>query len=308
MTGPAYLNDEIDLRQYAAVVAKRWKSILLVTLLLAILALVYSLRQKPVYEARTTLLLRSGGSAGGMSQYSGLANMLGMNLGGSGSSGNLGDLTELLKSQAVAAKVLDDLRLDKRIKGWDVPGLSRQNLASAVSGFLKPPRTTGNIIELKVVADDAQLAADVANGFVNAISYYWNELNYTEAQKKLKYIEAELPRVESDLKIVERKLKLSSPASSGVDLSIGGNQSGMQRDYEIYNSVYITLRKEYESAKLETSKEIPPFSVVDKAEKPLTASGPKTKTNVLIGLALGLFLGLFLAFFQEYWEQSARRS
>jgi uncharacterized protein involved in exopolysaccharide biosynthesis len=293
-------DDEIDLREYIDVIKKRWKLIVCLTVLVAVIALVFSLLQKPIYEAKTTVLLRSGGGST-LSQYAGIANMLGVNLGGSGGN-NIGDLTELLKSRVVAAKVLDDLKLTTRIKGWDSLKILRQNLISSVSGMLKPPKTTGNIVEIKAEASDAQLAADLANGFVAAIAYYWNELNFTEAQKKLKYIESELPRVEQDLKRVEGVLRLSLGNSGGFSLT--GSQGGLQRDYDIYNSVYTMLRKEMESTKLEASKEIPPFSIVDKAEKPLVKSRPKTKLNVMIGLVLGIFSGVFIAFFQEYWEKS----
>jgi uncharacterized protein involved in exopolysaccharide biosynthesis len=270
-----------------------------VTIVMAAAAFLYSINQKPIYAASTTILLRS---SNGASQYAGLAGMLGANI-SSGGVGNAGDLTELLKSRVVAAKVLDDLQLTKRIKGWNDPTVKRHSLASAVSGMLKPPKTSGNLVELKVETDDAQLAADVANDFVNALAYYWNELNFTQAQKKLKYITAELPRVESDLKTVENKLKLA-PAAGGI---LASGTGSLQRDFEIYNSVYVMLKKELESTKLEAAKEIPPFSMVDQAEKPLSKSKPKTGLNVMIGLVLGLFSGVFIAFFQEYWEKTSQR-
>lgn len=75
---------------------------------------------------------------------------------------------------------------------------------------------------------------------------------------------------------------------------------------DISNSVYTMLRKEYESVKLEESKEIPPFSVVDGAAVPEKPSKPKIKLNTLIGLVLGIFSGVFVAFFQEYWEKSGK--
>lgn len=295
-------NDEIDLREYLDVIMRRWKLIGLLIISIALAALIFSIMQKPVYEAKATVLLRSGSSSS-VSQYAGLAGALGVNLGGAG--GNAGDLMELLKSRAVAAKVLDDLQLTRRIKGWDDPQIKRANLALAVSGMLNPPKTTGNVLEIRTVADDPQLAADLANGYFSALSYCWNELNFTEAQKKLIYINSELPRVEKDLKITESKLKLIPRSATGFSLA---GQGGPQRDYEIYNSVYTMLKKELETTKLEASKEIPPFSIIDKAEKPLSKSKPKTKLNVMIGAILGLFMGIFIAFFQEYWEKSGNIS
>lgn len=92
----------------------------------------------------------------------------------------------------------------------------------------------------------------------------------------------------------------SGSQSQGIEIS------RLSRELDIQISVYTMLRKEYESVKLEESKEIPPFSIVDKAEKPLAKSKPRTKLNALIGLVLGLFSGAFVAFFQEYWEKSGK--
>lgn len=297
-----YNDDEVDLREYFKVIRKRWKMIACLTIGLAVLALIFSLRQKPVYEAKTTILLRSGGSSSALSQYAGLAGMFGMNLNSGG--GNIPDLMELLQSRVVAAKVLDDLKLIQRIEGWDKPTVKRSKLISAVRGMIKKPKFAANIVEVNAATNDPQLSADVANGFIDALSYYWNELNYTEAQKKLKYIESELPRVERELKIVEAKLKLSPSLASGI---LSGGQGGFQRDYEIYNSVFTMLKKEKESAKLEAAKEISPFSVVDRAERPLSKSKPRVKFNVTLGFVLGIFSGVFLAFFMEYWEKGGNK-
>jgi len=285
-------DDEINIREYLGVLIRKWKTIVLCAIVFAIIAWARVIRQEPFFEAKIIILMRNSGPST-FSQYAGVAGVMGITLPSGGSNGS--DLLELLKSRAVALKVIDDLKLTQRIKGWDDPKINKSSLAASVSGMLKPIKTTGNVVELTVQANDAQLSADLANAFVSAMSFYWNELNYTEAKKKLRYIENELPRVENDLRSVENKLKLTPTSYTG---------GGIQRDYDLYNSIYTMLKKERENAKLESSKEIPPFSLVDPAEKPLSPSGPKVKLNVEIGLVLGLFTGVFLAFFQEYWEKS----
>jgi len=301
------------------VIRKRWKLIAYITVGLAAAALVFSLLQKPAYEASTTILVRSSGGSSALSQYAGLAGMVGISLPSGG--GSLSDLTEILQSKAVAAKVLEDLKLRERIKGWDDPKVTDIELASAVKGMLKKPKATSGLVELKVEYADSKLTAEIANGFANALSYCWNRLNYTEARKKKEYIETQLPRIEKELKLAEQKLKqftLLSPrggSSTSSDLlgAISGSQSQgievarLSRELDISNSVYTMLRKEYETVKLEESKEIPPFSVVDEAVVPKSPSKPKVKLNTMIGLALGLFSGVFVAFFQEYWEKSGNK-
>jgi len=291
-------DDEIDLREYIDVVVRRWKLVLLFAVIVPMGAFIFSVLQKPVYEGKTTILLRNSGPSLS-SKFAGVANLLGMNAGGS--SGNLGDLTELMQSRAVAEKVLDDLNLTKRIKGWDNPKIKRASLAAAVSKMLKPVKTKGGVWEITTKSNYPKLAADLANAYVAAIAYYWQELNYSEAQKKLKYIESELPRVEEELKSIDSKLKLVPRSYTGMPIS---GQSNIQRDYDIYSASYTMLKKELESTRLDASKELPPFSVIDAALVPDSPVFPKIKLNVMIGVVLGLFLGIFIVFFQEYWEKS----
>lgn len=225
-------DDEIDLREYIEVIRKRWKMIAYITAGVAAAVLVFSLLQEPVYEARTTVLIRSGGGGSStLSQFAGLAGLAGISLPSGG--GSLSDLTDVLQSKAVAAKVLEDLKLRERIKGWDNPKLSENELASAVQGLLKKPKTTsGNLVELKVEFTDPKLTAEIANGFADALSYYWNRLNYTEARRKKEYIETQLPRIEKELKLAEQKLKqftlLSPRGGSATASNLLGEISGSQ--------------------------------------------------------------------------------
>jgi len=296
------MDNAIDIRIYLNVILRRWPVILGISISIVIIAFMLSIMQKPVYEAKATILIRNESSSA-LSQYAGLAGMLGVNFG----KGNIGDLMELLKSRAVSEKVLDDLKLVEKIQGWNNPQISRNDMISVVNGMVKPPRSVGNLLEIKAEYSDPQLTADIANAYVNALSLYWNKMNYTEAQKKLAYIESELPRVEKDLKSAEKKLKLAPRSLTGISFGTQVGISGPQRDYEIYSTVYIMLRKELESTKLEASKEIPPFSILDPAEKPLVKSRPKTKMDVMMGLFFGLFAGAFTAYFLEYWEKSGNK-
>jgi len=309
------MDDEIDLRAYFDVIRRRWKAITFISIGLVAAALIFSLLQKPVYEASTTILVRSN-SGSSLSQYAGIAGMVGIKL-PSGGGGGISDLTELIQSKAVAARVIDQLKLRERINAWDDPKLSDHKLASSVSHMLKKPKSSGNLVELVVEYNDPKLSAEIANAFAEAFSFYWNELNYTEARKKREYIDGQLPRVEKELTDAEQKLKKftmlaprgSDSTSNLMGLVAGSQSQGIEvsrlmRELDIQNSVYTMLRKEYESVKLEESKEIQSFSVVDEAIVPERPSKPRIKLNMLFGLVLGIFSGIFVAFFQEYWDKS----
>jgi uncharacterized protein involved in exopolysaccharide biosynthesis len=305
------MEDEVNLREYLEVIVKRWKIIISLTIGLGLAALIFSFLQGPVYEAKTTVMVRGGGGGGSLSKLANFAGLAGISLPSKG--GSLNDLTGVLQSQAVAAKVLKDLNLRERIDGWDNPNKTDQKLTVWVRRMLEKPKINGNLLELKVQWNDPELAAEIANGYVNALSYYWNRLNYTEARKKKEYIEGQLPRVEKELKLAERNLKkytLLAPKGGTSNSALLGMVSGSQsqgievsrlsRERDIQDSVYTMLRKEYETVKLEESREIPPFSVVDEAVVPDSRIKPKKKLNTLVGLVLGMFLGISVAFFQEY--------
>ncbi len=310
--------DEINLRDYLEVVRRRWLAIVLLTAALALLAFVASSLKKPVYEASATFLIKTAGPSGNLSQLSGLASLAGLNL-PSGGGSNLNDLTALLQSKAVALKVMTDLKLRERVAAWSNPALSDDQVAGLVRGLLKKPRTDGNLIELRTAYTDPQLAAEVTNGYLDALSYYWNRLNYTEARKKREYIEGQLPRVKGELNSAEQALKqytLLSPADNGSSADnqlrniVPGAQTGgvevnrLSRELDIQASVYSMLRKEYEQVKLEESKEIEPFTVIDLAQKPLKPSQPRPRVDALIGGLAGLVLGVVGAFFKEYWDKT----
>ena len=310
------MDDEINLREYIDVIFKRWVLILLVALACSIVAFFIGLLKEPMYSARTVILFRSG-EDNSMSGLAGLANFAGIHL--PSKNGNQEDMLKLLRTKAVALKVLKDLKLRERIKGWDNLRITDHELASSVGQMLKNPKQkSNNLVELVVEYKDPQLTADVANAYARALTYYWNELNYSEVQKKREYIEKQLPRVERDLKTAENKIKKFTLLSPKGGYSMGSGTMGLvsvsqsqgieiarlSRELEIQNAVYTMLRKEYETVKLEESTEIQPLVIVDKAIVPNKPFAPKIKLMTQIGFALGLFSGVFLAFAIEYIGKS----
>lgn len=308
------MEEEINLREILGIIRRYWLIILLASAAAGIGGYMLSLRETPVYTAETTIMVKSNGSAN--SSLAGLSGFAGINLPTGG--GNLSDLTELVQSRAVAAKVFEDMHLRERIKGWNNPGSSDQSQIGVVQGMLMKPTSSNGLIRLKVAFDDRELVADIANGYADALFYYWNILNYTEARKKREYIESQLPRVGAELQIAEQRLKqytlLSGASGIGAAGAAGASMSQAQgievarlsREYEIQNSVYTMLRKEYEQVKLDESKEIMPFSIIDRALKPQGKWEPSTDKKVKIGLVVGLFSGVLLAFFTDYWKKPAK--
>ncbi len=106
-------NDEISLREiilsseiWFRYLLSKWKIILLACLIGAISGFTYSLLKNPVYTASTTFVLEEGGGSG-LGQYSGLASVVGMNIGRGGEGLFQGDnIIELYKSRSMVEKAL----------------------------------------------------------------------------------------------------------------------------------------------------------------------------------------------------------
>jgi uncharacterized protein involved in exopolysaccharide biosynthesis len=86
----------------------KWATILIVATAFAILGLVYSIYKKPTYTAVCTFVLEEPGQGSGFSQYSSLASLAGIDLGGGGGGGMFqGDnILELYKSRLMLEKAL----------------------------------------------------------------------------------------------------------------------------------------------------------------------------------------------------------
>lgn len=293
------MEKEINLRDYLEIITKRWYLVLASTIVAALLIGMPSLSKKVLFEAKAALLLKNENSSIG--QLVGIQNLFGIKTGGQEE-----NFPVLLQSRSVAAKVLDDLALTKKIKGWDAPQIKKQDLISSVQNMAKFS-DKGGLFEIKVITDDPILSADIANAFAQAGADFWNKLNYTEARKKREYIESQLPRVDADLRRAEAALKKFSLISPN-SLSLQGIEfKRLEREYLIQDTIYTMLRKEYESAKIEESKELAPFSMIDPAEKPLKPMKSTVLYDFIIGAIMGMLIGIFMSFGIEYWEKTGNK-
>lgn len=290
--------EELNLHDYIEVIIKRWYMVLFATLIMAFVVGIPSLSKKGIYEAKAALLLKNNVDT--LSQLSNPQNLLGLKITSNGASFPI-----LIKSRAVANQVLNDLNLTKRIKGWDAPGIQRQDLISSVQSMVTFSDKSG-LFEVKAQSADPILSTDLANAFAKSGADIWDKLNYTEARKKREYIEGQIPRVDADLRKSENALKKFSLISPSIFSLSGVEFKRLQREYDIQDAIYTILRKEYENAKIEESKTIEPFSVIDPAEIPLKPLPPRIVLNFVIGSIMGVFLGIFLSLSLEYWEKTGK--
>jgi|SRR5690606_39200881 len=97
----------LDIQAWFAYLWSKWRILLLAGIVGGALGLTYAFLKKPQYTAITTFVLEGGESRTGLSQYAGMAAMIGIDFGGGG--GGLfqgGNILELYKSRTMLAQTL----------------------------------------------------------------------------------------------------------------------------------------------------------------------------------------------------------
>lgn len=170
-----------------------------------------------VYESETTLLPREGNS-----QFSALFAGLAGQAGGTLPMGLLGgnnkgaDLKEVALSRTVLDRVIDKLGLAKKFEDLD----SRDALRKKVRKMVKvvPPTLKNNVLIIRAEANDAQLAADLANTYVDEIKILLDEIGYSDATKTRRFVETQLSRAKDELATAEQSLTEYQAESKLVSL------------------------------------------------------------------------------------------
>jgi uncharacterized protein involved in exopolysaccharide biosynthesis len=80
----------------------------------------------------------------------------------------------------------------------------------------------------------------------------------------------------------------------------------LEREVQVAQEVYLTLKRQYEEARVEEVNDTPVLTVVDSALTPVRHSRPRRTASVAIALFLGAGLGVALAFLREYLARLKR--
>lgn len=96
----------LKIQEWIKYLLSKWYILLIAGIIGGALGLLYALNKKPTYTATTTFVLESG-EKGGLSQYAGMAAMVGIDLGGNAGGLFQGDnILELYKSRTMLEKTL----------------------------------------------------------------------------------------------------------------------------------------------------------------------------------------------------------
>ena len=158
------------------------------------------------------------------------------------------------------------------------------------------------LITINVDMEEPQLAADIANYISQFVIDFVSKVQRTNAFKNRVFIEEQLNNASVILKNSERILvtfKNSHPEKMDT-AELKMKRMGLMRDIEENQTVYLTLRQQFEIARIDEQKEEILINILDEAYPAVKISKPRRLMTLFIAGFLGFALAIPVILYRDY--------
>lgn len=287
-------DDEINLLDLLIVLAKHKKMIIGVTFVAALLAVGIALLMTNIYTGTTKILppQQSQSSASALlNQLGGLAGMTGITSGSLGIK-NPNDLyVAMLKSRNITEKIAKRFDLQKVYEQETLTGTLK-----ALEGSTSITTGKDGVITVEVDDKDPQLAANMANAFIEELDKLMQTYSLTDASQKRTFFEQHLRQAKN--KLTDAELVLDKTPNTSLQYL------DAVRNLKYQEALWEILVKQFEMAKLDEAKDFPLIQVLDKATPPEKKSKPKRSLIVMLETLAAFFMAIIWAFIKEALTRS----
>ena len=320
------------------VIIKNNKTLIVkVSLIAGIIGLIYALYATPYYRSTTSMYPaldteKSGGILGG--SIKGLAESYGLMGLGSAPTYNIPDivLSRRIKKNIILSKWKSRAFPDSSnlIKFWEIDkpdrfspyiildlfrvflpnekgystSLDKLHLENAIEKLqrqISVNEEQSGLIVVSVLMEDPFLSANITNYIADYVKEFISLEQEKEAIKKKEFIFSQMQSAKIDLSDSEFKLtnflKRNPLALGNPDLQL--QQGRLIREIEENQAVYITLRQQYEIAKIEAEEDKLFINILDEGDVAVRKSKPKRSLIVLSSISLGIMFSLLIVFYRE---------
>ena len=312
-----------NILDYLIILAKHKKLILSITLPFALIAFLLTIPKNTFYQAEISMLppqqQRMSMSGDFVQQFGMFPGMLSNNY------GKQELLVEIVKSKTFANKIIEKFKL-KNIYGAKNIIETRNTLLANVR--IVPDYTSpipisfqGRSILTKIFVRDQnpQRAADIANGIVEELKAYVNDMTIADASRRKLFFEKQLEKSFVKLNEVEEAIKTFQEKNG---ISLVGNKINiapdkfaptleleykrLSRQLAFYEVMYSVLIKQYEVAKIDESKNAAVFQIIDAAIPPVEPNKMRVfgGKKALLTILTAFSFSCLLAFFKEQYKLS----
>jgi len=304
--------NEIDLIELLKTVWIGKKTIIIISFVFAVIGVGAALLSPVVYSSSTTFITSSSESSNS-SGLSGVASLVGINLGGM-SSGNeipasmypqIGESIDF--KRALLNSFIDE---KKQVKLGDFlitkygieKTLNTQNKSKSFVSESEDKlfNILNEIISISVNQKDGFISISAnmpesefaANTCINAREILQEIVinnKIKSVKQQLVFSEEQLAEKRIEFEETQNKLAYFNDSNLNiVNSSVINEREKLEANFQIINAVMVELSKQVEQSKLQVSKDTPVFSVIKEATMPTRRSSPKRTQMVLIYGFIGL--------------------
>jgi len=307
-------NDEIDLVELLKTAWDGRKQIIIISSIFVLIGVVVALLSPIVYTS-STVFINSQTESAGSSSLSGVASLVGINLGGM-SVGNeipagiypqIGESVEFKRT--LLESTIDEKNLIKLGEFLaEYNGIDRQLESNNKNEFFMSKyendlfKIINEIISIEVNQKDGFISISTkmpkseyaAKTCINAREILQQTVinnRIKSAKQKLLYSEKQLKSKRIEFEEIQNKLAYFNDSNLNlVKSSIINERDKLEAEFQIINAVMVELSKQVEQRKLQVSEDMPVFSVIKEAVMPVDRSSPKRAQMVLIFGFIGFVL------------------
>ena len=304
-------SDEIDLIELLKTAWNGRKQIIIISFVFVLVGVAAALLSPVVYSSSTTFI-NSQTESSSSSGLSGVASLVGINLGGMSSGSEipptmypqLGESIEFkrdLLNSYIDEK--EQIKLEDFLANYNdiEKSVTENNNKLFISEY--------EDVLFNIINDVVSISVNQKDGFITITANMPNSeyaantcINAREilqqtvinnriksAKQKLEYSEEQLNSKRIEFEEVQNKLAYFNDSNLNlVTSSVINEREKLEAEFQIINAVMIELSKQVEQRKLQVSEDTPVFSIVKEASMPVTRSSPKRTQMVLIFGFIGL--------------------
>lgn len=313
----------LKLKPYIEIISKYKKGILIFNSIILVLSILFLfLIIQPYYNSSVSILPEYGNKSGLMNQLSGLAAIVGINVGDAAPTEIYQNLIRseqvmsyVIYSKYKTGKFSDSVNL---IQYFEIqsnesnPSIrERQEFLEAYKLLIENKLWTDidrltKILTINVEMPEAQLAADVANKIAESLDLYVRTQRKSFASEQIFYLEKRIKEVSDSLTAAEENLKKFREQNRIVTQSpaLLLEQGRLLRNVEILQTVYIELNKQMELARIEQIRDAPVLNIKEYAKNPVLKSGPKRLSSIIQIMFFSILFSLIYFILKEKIKKS----
>ncbi len=158
------------------------------------------------------------------------------------------------------------------------------------------------VVSLHVEAFEPRLARDLATEVIAESGKILLDLKTKKVQEKRIFIEARIEEVFNALQEAEKAEEQFRLENKNIIQSptLTMKIKRLFREVELQNSLYVSLKSQYENAKIEEVQKAAMIQVIDGPLKPFRLTSPRIAISLILALFFGLSLAVFIIYTKEF--------